>query len=342
MDIVFTVHIILLNIFIVSFSLSSSSYLYNKLYDNVKGKQKPGYALFWAIVLLSVVWNVGPSWLVLSRFDYKVYSSLAIVIPLQLFVAMLFKKNSKFPIPGPWYNVKHSSRCVENSHSLSREVLWCSRCVASHIVQVLSIWSLLITFTFFVHYLTSIIVSLYLDPLNSLVKVLFIKAILVSFIINVALLFVLDSFSSKPKEVAASFLSVLSILSALPVLAVFLVMIGGIVFNEGSPQDNAWKPIFTLVPSFLLLFASWYSHGKLFPKGRKDKDPVTEIVDDLEGGTTASPAAASNSAHTQIPMNEATPLLPHPRSDDQTTSVHSRAPFGTDSSNLGDNKAVDV
>lgn len=326
MNVVFAVQIILLNIFIVTSALASSNSMYKRLYKNIKDKANPGYAFFWAIVFLSIVWNVGPSWLVLTRCDYRVYYSLAVVIPLQLLVAVLVKKKPKFPIPGSWC-VKHSDQCIDDIHSLSAGIFRCLRCAFSHAVQVLAIWSLLITFTFFVHYLTSVIVSLYLDPLNSLVKVVFLKAIVVCFIITTALIFVVDTMKfnctrNALQKVSVSLVSLLSIFSALPILLVFLIMIGGIVFDEPSSQSNSWRPIFTLIPSLLVLFASWFSHGILFPKGVKDKtDPLTEIEDDLEGNNAESAPPVSGDvartgAHTQISMDEATPLLPHPRSED--------------------------
>lgn len=320
MNVVFTVQIILLNIFIVTSALASTNFLYKRLYENIKDKANPGYAFFWAIVFLSIVWNVAPSWLVLSRYGFKVYFSLAIVIPLQLFVAILVKKQPKFPIPGSWC-ANHSDQCIDDISSASGGIFRCLRCAFSHVVQVLSIWSLLITFTFFVHYLTSVIVSLYLDPLNSLVKLAFLKAIIVCFIITTALFFVVDTMKFRCtrdalQKVTLSFVSLVSLFSALPILLVFLIMIGGIVFDEPPSQSNSWRPIFTLIPSLLLLFASWFSHGILFPKGRKDKgDPLKEIEDDLEGNTAGSAPTgdvAKTGAHTQIPMNEATPLLPHP------------------------------
>lgn len=320
-NILFTVYIVILNIFIISSALVSSNFLYSGLYDNIKNKTNPGYAFFWAIVFLSIVWNIGPSWLVLSNYNNTLYFSLAVVVPLLLLVAILIKKNPKFPIPGGCWDGGHSDRCGGNIHSFSAAIFLCARCLFSHIVQVISFWSLLITFMFFIHYLTSVIVSLYLDPLNSLVKVAFVKAIVVCFIITTALIFVVDSakFQMNKNALQKLFLTVVSLLTifcALPILIVFLLMVGGIVFDD-SLESNSWKPIFTLIPSGLLLLASWFSHGVLFPKGRKDKDPLKEIEDDLEGKPAESAPAASedaskNSAHTQIPMNEATPLLPHP------------------------------
>lgn len=366
-EIVFIVYITFLNIFIFCSSLASSNALYQKLYKNIKGKNNPGYSFFWALVILSVAWNVAPSWLVLSKYDNKVYASLAIVIPLQFVVAVLVRKRSDFPIPGLWYITKHAKQCTDDVHSIHRVVFRCTGCVLSHIVQVLSIWSLLVTFTFFMHYLTSVVVSLYLDPLNSLVKILFVKVVAVSFTISIALLFAMDVYTFKCSRSAMrnnvlSFLSIVTVLSLLPILSFFMFMIGGIIFNE-DPQSGTWKSIFTLLPSALLLYGSWFSHGLLFPKGVTEKgNPVKEIEHDLEGDTprSASPpadvASTRNSAHTQIsmneapastrnkqiPMNEATPLLAHPHDDDTSASVRSRVASMSTIMHSGDRKAEDV
>lgn len=333
-DIVLTLHILFLNIFILSCSLASSNYLYQKLYKNIEGKTNPGYSLFWAIVILSVVWNVGPSWLVLSHIGNKLYISLAIVVPLQFIVALLVSKKFNFPIPG--FRTLHSAHCTDvDVHSLSKTIFLNYRCALSHIIQVLSIWSLLITFTFVMHYTTSVILSLYMDPLNSLVKLVFVKAVILSFVINIALIFAVDVISLKCslaalKQNMGTCVSVLVIVSLLPLLSFLMFVIGGIIFNE-SPGSNSWKAIFTLIPSATLLYASWFSHGLLFPKGLTDPgDATKEIAHDLEG-STAKPSN-NNPTHTQVTMDEATPLLPHPQDGRQSGSVRSRVTTSLESS----------
>lgn len=336
-EIIFTIHIVILNIFIFCCSIVSSNSLYQKLYKNIAGKTNPGYSFFWSIVILSVAWNVAPSWLVLSKYDNKVYCSLAVMIPLQLIIALLVKKKCNFPIPGV-KSTSHSVQCVGSDHSLTKALFSCYRCWLSHVVQVLSLWSVLITFTFIMHYMTSIILSLYMDPLNSLVKIVFVKAVVVCFIIAVALLFAIDVFSCKCTNTAlkrniGSFLSVLTIVSLLPLVFFLVFMIGGIIFND-LPESSSWKAIFTLIPSGALLYASWFSHGMLFPKGLTDPgDATKEIAHDLEGDTAPPP----NPVHTQVAMNEATPLLPHPQGDD---GVRSRVTVSLESSS--DIKPVDV
>lgn len=333
-NIIFTVYIVILNIFIFFFSLGSSNYFYKKLYKNIQGKKNPGYSLFWAIVVLSVIWNVGPSWLVLMKYDYRIYCSLAVMVPLQLMITILIKKKSTFPIPG-LASENHSVLCVDEIRSISREILSCVLCVRNHIIQVLSIWSLLITFTFLMHYMTSIVLSLYINPLDSLVKILFIKAVVVCFIIDLALLFAVDVFKCACTQDAlkknfASIVAIVTVVSFLSILIFVFFMIGGVVFNELSQNNNnnSWKAIFSMVPSALLLYASWFSHGLLFPKGLTDPGhPINEITHDLEGDTTHSTAPAtgsSNGTHTQISMGEATPLLTHPHDGGESDGVHSR------------------
>lgn len=321
--IVFIVHIVILNIFIFTSALSSSDFLYQKLYTNIKGKTNPGYSFYWAIVFLSVVWNVAPSWLVLSKHDNKVYISLGILIPLQFFVALIVRKRKDFPIPGSWFKNNHTARCVDNIHSMNHVLIKCYRCALSHVVQVFSIWSLLITFTFGMHYLTPIIVSLYLDPLNSIVKIAFVKAVIVCLIISLALLFAVDTVSKDHtrSQNANAIVSVLTVLSIVPILCFVVFMIGSVIFNE-SPENSTWKTAFTILPSALLLYGSWYGHGVLFPKGVSDTgNPVKVIEDGLEGDHTQPPPTATESVNAAA--HEATPLLPHPRDEALTTSIHS-------------------
>lgn len=319
-EIIFTIHIVILNIFIFCSSIVSLNSLYQKLYNNIVGKTNPGYSLFWAIVVLSVAWNVAPSWLVLSKYDNKVYCSLAVMIPLQLIIALLVKKKCKFPIPGV-KATSHTMQCDGEVRSLTKPLFACYRCLLSHVIQVLSLWSVLVTFTFIMHYLTSVILSLYMDPLNSLVKIVFVKAVAVCFIIITGLLFAIDVISCKCTSRAlmqniGSLLSIVAILSLFPLVFFLVFMIGGIIFNDSS-ESGSWKAILTLIPSAALLYASWFSHGLLFPKGLTDPgDATKEIVHDLEGNT----APPLNPVHTQVAMNEATPLLPHRQGDNNMRS----------------------
>ena len=313
-DIVFAVYIAIIDIFILCTSLSSS-FLYQRLYKNIKGKTNPGYSLFWASVLLSFLWNIGPSWLVLSRYDYKIFCSLAILIPLQLMTALLVKKKPDFPIP----IMPITDTSGDDIHSLDKQVLVSLKVLLNHFVQVLSIWSLLITFTFVMHYVTSVVLSLYTDPLGSLVKIIFVKAVVVCFLITIALLFAVDVITFKCttlEDCRKNLVSIVWILTAftLSLILFFLFfLLVGVVFNYSSETNNL-RYLFTIIPSATLIFASYFGHGLLFPKGLKDEgDPEKEVVDDLEGSTSPPPpppppsTADNKDAH--IHMSETTPLL---------------------------------
>ena len=272
------------------------------------------------------MWNVAPSWLVLSKYDYKVYCSLAILIPVQLITALLVKKKSDFPIP----IMKPSQD--DDIHSLNKAAFASLKTLLNHLVQVVSIWSLLITFTFVMHYVTSIVLSLYTDPLGSLVKIIFVKAVVVSFIINIALVFAVDVISFKSCSIdncRKNFVSIVWILTAaslfLILIFIFFLLVG-VVFNYSS-QTNDLRTVFTIIPSATLLFASFLGRGVLFPKGVKDKDdPEEEVVHAVEGDTPPPPS----NGDTHVSMTERTPLLTHSSVDGE--GVHSRATVSVNSS----------
>ena len=318
----------------------SSSVLYQRLYNNIKGKTNPGYSLFWAIVLLSIIWNVGPSWLVLTKYDYKFFFSIAILIPVQLITALLVKKKSDFPVP----IMKIGEPSENDNHSLSKPAFTSSKAILSHFIQVLSIWSLLITFTFVMHYVTSIVLSLYTDPLGSLVKLIFVKAVVVCFIINLALLFAVDVITLKCTVSACrnnmmSFVWILAAFTLFLILLFLFFLLVGVVFTFSS-QSNNLRSIFTLVPYATLIFASFLGHGLLFPKGVKDEgDPAKEVVDDLEGKT-----ASAKNGDTHISMTENTPLLGSSLSsgDSSGDGVHARVTVKADSVNSNVKKSVAV
>lgn len=291
------------------------------------------------------MWNVGPSWLVLSkRFDYKVYGSLAILIPVQLITALLVKKKSDFPIP--------IMKCVKpddnaDIHSLNKAVLADFKTFLNHAVQVLSIWSLLITFTFVMHYVTSIVLSLYVDPLGALVKIVFVKAVLVSFIINLALLFAVDVITFKSHSFADCKKNLVSIVWILTAASLFLILVFlffllvGVVFNY-STRTNSLSGVFAIVPSATLLFASFLGRGVLFPQGLKDKgDAVKEVVDDELGNSPPSPPPNDSNGGTHFSTTETSPLLTHSKkySVEDGEGVHARA---TASVNSSANKPVAV
>ena len=278
-----TFQIIVLSIFIFFCALSSSDMLYQDLFNSIYDSKNhhstnPGYALYWGVVVLSVIWNIGPSWLVISN-SQKVIYSLAILIPLLFIVAITVKKKDCFPIPG----FKSIGRLLHTNNKHSFKV----KCVR-HAIQVFSIWSLLVTFAFIMHYFTTIVLAFYLNPLGSLIKILFIKMVAISSIFVVALLFTIDRFEyictwSAIKKNVDSLIATITILSLLPLLGYLVFVIGGIIFIDVS-HNSSWQSILTIIPAAILLFVSWFSHGLLFPKGIENPTkPEEEVIHDLVG-----------------------------------------------------------
>lgn len=287
-NVILTIQIAVLNIFIFFFALSASGVLYQNLFNSIYDSKHdhsvyPGYALYWGIVVLSVIWNVGPSWLVMFR-SRKVIYSLALLIPLLLLVAIAVRKKMKFPIPG--FKLMGCLLHTKDTHSFI--LVKCVYCTLSHAVQVFSIWNLLVTFAFFVHYFTTIVLAFYLDPLGCLIKILFIKTVIISLIFTLALLFTIDRFEftctwSAMKKNTTSLIATITILSVLPLLAYIGFVVGEIIFIDYSHSGN-WKSILIAIPPAVLLFISWFSHGLLFPKGMKyPTKPGEELIHDLEG-----------------------------------------------------------
>ena len=59
--------IVVLDVFILALAIGSTAYTYHEVYTYIKEKKKPGYPIFWGLVVVSVCWNIVPSWLVLSQ-----------------------------------------------------------------------------------------------------------------------------------------------------------------------------------------------------------------------------------------------------------------------------------
>ncbi len=286
---ILTVEFVFLNIFVCLLSVSMTTYTYDNLFRNVKHKKNPGYPIFWGVVVFTLCWNVGPSWLVLLRNSSRVTYSLMALIPIQFFVALFLKKKSNFPIPGMSPNgcLIHRS----GYHFIwERSVITCCRCLVTHLVQVLAIWSILVTLTLIVYYLTAITVTFYLYPAATLVKVVFAKGIAVCTILIFSLVFSLSKFkwkctSDAVKHNCTTVLSLITVISFLPILIYIAFVIGGIIFAETS-DNNTVKSILTLLPSVFLLFVAWASRGHLFPEGIHTTDAADELISDLEKGAT--------------------------------------------------------
>ena len=289
-QIVLTVEVAILNIFILFLSIAMTNYSYDTLYENVKGKKNPGYPLFWGVVVFTICWNIAPSWLVLSRYTVQTRCSLAVMVPLQFLVALFVKKKSHFPVP-----LMRPHSCFEHREYyffFESAVVCCVRCFISHAMQVLAIWSILIFLTFLIYYLSAIIVAFYLSPSVTLIKAIFIKGILVCAILNFALMFSVSQFTFKLtldacKKNLASAIALIAVIMFLPILAFLTFIIGGILFSP-SNQPSALQSIITLIPTGFLLIVAWVSKGTLFPEGLHDPtDPAKEIASDLEKGAAS-------------------------------------------------------
>lgn len=286
--IILSIVVAMLNIFIFSFSLGICSNLYDAIYSEIKCKKNPYYPLFWSVVFLSMLWNIGPSWLVLSLDSPHIRYSLVAMIPVQFILAMFMKKYPEFPIPGmQWWSLPQKlwKRLLSELGEVDMDTpppqknfFWevCklkspARAIVSFVFQTIAIWSLLVLFMFVVYYGLTVAISLYLYPIQTLVKILFIKAIAICAVFDVALLFSGQSLdyhcSRKAWLVNITLLSqTLAVFSFIPVLAFLAYTIGGVLFSAPASQLNGVQGIIALLPSAFLVLVGWYSRGTLFPE----------------------------------------------------------------------------
>lgn len=279
----------MLNIFILFLSVGMTNYSYDLIYRNITRKEPPGYhpagyPIFWSIVFLTLCWNVGPSWLVLTQYGFQIYWSVAFVVPLELVVAVCVKKKPDFPIP--CFKECHIHQTYEYTWSLT--VIKCWRCLLDHLIQVVAIWSILVFFMFLVYYFSAIIIVFFLYPIQTLVKVVFLKAVAVCIVINIALVISVSRFRCKHTSRACernlkSAFMVAAALTFLPILSYLCLVVGMIIFTN-STQSSSLQSVLTLVPSIFVVVAAWFSRGHLFPDGVDSTDAGHEIIHDLEGG----------------------------------------------------------
>lgn len=315
--------VIVLNIFVLLTGTAMTTYTYDVVYDSIKKEKNPTYPLFWSFVVLAFVWNIGPSWLVLSRRSVQVYYSLAVMVPLECLVAILVKKKSDFPVP-----LLPSRGCHLHTRyhfSFERSIIFgCIYCLVSHVAQTIAIWTILVFLTFLVYYLASIIVAFYLYPTQVLVKVVFLKAIAVCAVLNVALLFSNSKFKcactwKSFKHDLGYLVRVVAIAMFLPILAFLAFFIGGILFT-GSGHVSGLQSVLTLLPSLFLVFAAWFTKGTLFPAGSNEADLGSDIINELESGGAGQTHPATKSTH-------GTSTPPHSKSGELSyyNSLDSRA-----------------
>jgi hypothetical protein len=305
--------IVILNLFVFLIVTVMTAFTYDSVYRSIIKKKNPYYPLFWSFVFLSFLWNVGPSWLVLTRRSMQVYYSLAVMIPLEGLVAILIKKKCDFPIPllPPRLCPLH----MGYNFSFDRAVIDRPLCLISHVVQTLAIWTILVFLTFVAYYISSIIVAFYLYPTQVLIKVVFLKAVAVCAVLNVALLFSNSKFECKCswesfKQDLSYTVRLLTIVTFLPILGFLAFVIGGILFTR-SGQVSGLQSVLTLLPSLFLVFAAWFTKGTLFPVGTDEADLDTDIVNELERG---------GARHTQHTATKSTTT-----SDKSSTPTHAKS-----------------
>lgn len=286
--IILTSMVAILDLFIFLLAIGMTAYSYDKVYNKVKGKKNPGYPLFWSTAVLCACWDVAPSWLVLAYYNNQVKVSLIVLTPLLLLVAVLFKKKSDFPVPCFRVCAKHKG---VYAYSIDKKVWQCFRCLMSHVVQIVAMWAILLFFVFLIYYIPPVIITFYLYPAGTLIKIVFLKAVAICAVLTVALIFSLGGFRFRPscrdlKHDVKTGVYVLNVVIFLPILAFLAFVICGILFvQKQNTSVTGLQAIITTIPSVFLAVVAWLSRGRLFPAGVKDADdPASEVISDVEGG----------------------------------------------------------
>ena len=248
--------VVVLNIFVLLTATVMTTFTYNAVYKEILHKRNPYYPLFWSAVVLSFLWNVGPSWLVLSGKYELVYYSLVFMVPLEGLVAVCIMKKGDFPVP-----LLLREGCPKHAGNLSifdRTLIarCCINCLVSYTVQTLAIWTVIVFVTFLSYYMAAIIIAFYLYPTEVLVKVVFLKAVAVAAILNVALLFSNSRFKCKCKKLKHNLVylvRVLAIAAFLPILGFLAFVIGGsCLLGRSKPRvSRACSPSCPLPCSYL-------------------------------------------------------------------------------------------
>ena len=303
--IVLTILIAVLDFFIFFFSLGICSSVYDAIYEKIKHKKNPYYPIFCSFILCSIVWNVLPAWYILSPQVAHVKYSFAALVPVQLVLAIIMRKYIDFPIPGiNWKRNEESSPLAENDNDTSKThkhneipkyFFWeiCHlrnrvKVILSFVAQTFAVWSLLVLFSYVVFYAITLTISLYLFPLQTLVKVIFIKAVALCVVFDVAILFSGRSFRfacDKKSNVGniRDIAQLLAVFSFLPVLAFLAYVIGGVIFTASASQLSGLQGILAILPSAVLVLIGWYSKGKIFPeKLIANESSVSQVEEDVE------------------------------------------------------------
>ena len=320
--IILTTVIVVINCFVLFFSMGICFNVYDAIYTDIKCKKNPYYPLFWSAVVISALWNIGPAWYILGAHMIHIKITLGIMIPVQLLLAIFMKKYVDFPIPCMnwkklslhWQGYFHQPKNKGNGSNgkkpghtkMHKYFFWeicklrfVARTVVSFIVQTFAIWTLLVLFTFVVFYAVTIAIALYLSPVQTLVKVIFVKAVALCAVFGVAILFTSKSlvFACNKKAVIINITNVaqfFAVLSFLPLLAFLAYVIGGVLFNASINQLNGVQGVLAILPSAFLILIGWYSRGRLFPE-----EPIVPIHSDLdeESGTGHETSGSSVGTH---------------------------------------------
>ncbi|XP_019851856.1 PREDICTED: uncharacterized protein LOC109581846 [Amphimedon queenslandica] len=330
--VILTTIISLIDFFVFFFSLGIASNVYDTIYDHIKCKKSPYYPLFWSFVSLVIIWDVGPGWLVLSAGSIHVRSIIGVMVPLQLFIAIFMKKYVDFPIPGlNWKKLSaeyqgychqpgleaeqgggHSGRGKGKS-KYRKSFFWQVarrrfrlRVALSFIVQTLAVWGLLIFFTYIVLYSMTITISLYLFPIHTLLKLIFIKAVALCAVFDVALIFIAGTWQSSfnKKSILHNFgliVQLLAVISFFPILVFLSFVVGGILFTDSADKLNGIQGILALLPSAFLILVGWYTHGKLFPEELVSTNSIADIEKNAESKDEGNPSAAKPSISSTRP-----------------------------------------
>ncbi len=304
--------VVVLNVFIFFLSLGTSETVYDAVFKNIRHKRNPYYPIFWSVVILSIGWNIWPGWAVLTINVSGLHYFIPTIVFLQFFTALVMRKYLEFPIPGlRWKSPPHKFFKSKKPEPLPPKYFFWQICqtpqvgrgVISFIVQTAAVWSLLVLFTLIVYYAVTIAVALYLDPIQTLVKLLFVKAIAMCAMFAVALLFASNSLEWKctQKSCYINFIVVTQFLSALtflPVLAYLAYMIGGVIFVASSTQLSGIQGVLAILPSAFLIIIGWVSHGQLFPEKIVPTDSMAEVSKDVQEAASHSEDVDGDSTKT--------------------------------------------
>lgn len=284
--IVLAILVTVLDLFIFFLSLGTSEVVYDAIFEGIKHRGDRYYSLFWGLVVFSLFWNVYPGWAVLTvKVGGLEYGLIAIVL-MQLITAVIMRKYQYFKIPllriHPKHTLPTTAPINDDSQGTKPQTpkyfFWeiCrleppAQAFVSLSIQTIAIWSLLVSFTFVVYYAVIIAVDLYVNPIPTLVKLLFIKAVALSAVVGIGLLFSNSPLRKLNRKEAwiknvLAICQFLSALTFLPILAYLTYIIGGVIFNSSSSELSGFQGILAVLPSASLVVVGWMSRGKLFPE----------------------------------------------------------------------------